>query len=220
MSQTDALPNLKLRVLIADDVQETRRSVRLMLSMNPDVVVVAIATDGVQAVELAREHHPDIVVLDINMPRLDGLAAFKEISQIYPDTGCIIISAQHETNVVGAAMALGAQEYLLKPFTVDEFDDAVKRVATLVMESRRKLFEADQLRKQSEVYLKQLADEYAKSRRTDDEAMGVFEQLAENPNCEIRWLRTLAMLYIIRQEWGKLKTLTTRLERQFGSGVK
>jgi YesN/AraC family two-component response regulator len=220
MSQTDALPNLKLRVLIADDVQETRRSVRLMLSMNPDVVVVAIATDGVQAVELSREHHPDIVVLDINMPRLDGLAAFREISQIYPDTGCIIMSAQRETNVVGAAMALGAQEYLLKPFTVDEFDDAVKRVAALVMESRRKLFEADQLRKKSEVYLKQLADEYAKSRRTDDEALGVFEQLAENPNCEIRWLRTLAMLYIIRQEWGKLKMLAARLERQFGSGAK
>ena len=217
MSQTDAQPKTKLRVLIADDVQETRRSVRLMLSMNTNVVVVAIATDGVLAVELAKEHHPDIVVLDINMPRLDGLAAFKEISRIYPDTGCIIMSAQRETNTLGAAMSLGAQEYLLKPFTIDEFDAAVNRVAALVMESRRKLLEADQLRKKSEVYLKQMADEYAKSRRTDDEAMGVFEQLAENPNCELRWLRTLAMLYIIRQEWGKLKTLATRLENQFGS---
>lgn len=220
MTETGLPPKAKLRVLIADDVQETRRSVRLMLSMNPDVIVVAIATDGVQAVELAKEHHPDIVVLDINMPRADGLAAFKEISRIYPDTGCIIMSAQRETTTLGTAMSLGAQEYLLKPFTVDEFDAAVKRVAALVMESRRRLVEADQLRKKSEVYLKQLADEYAKNKRTDDQALGVFEQLAENPNCELRWLRTLAMLYIIRQEWGKLKTLASRLDKQTGSAGK
>jgi YesN/AraC family two-component response regulator len=216
MSQTDALPKAKLRVLIADDIQETRRSVRLMLSMNPEVIVVAIATDGLQAVELAKEHHPDIMVLDINMPRANGLAAFKEISQIYPDTGCIIISAERETNTLAMAMSLGAQEYLLKPFTIDELNDAVNRVAAQVIESRRKLAEAEQLRKKSEGYLKQMADEYAKSRRTDDQALGVFEQLADNPACELRWLRTLAMLYIIRQEWGKLKTLASRLEKQSG----
>jgi YesN/AraC family two-component response regulator len=220
MSPNDALPKGKLRVLIADDVQETRRSVRLMLSMIPEVIVVAIATDGIQAVELAKEHHPDIVVLDINMPRADGLTAYKAISQVHPDTGCIIMSAQQENSVVGAAMALGAQEYLLKPFTIDEFSDAVNRVAAQVMESRRKLAEADQLRKKSEVYLKQLADEYAKSRRTDDQALGVFEQLAENPLCELRWLRTLAMLYIIRQEWDKLKNLSARLEQQYGNAGK
>jgi len=220
MSQTDALPKAKLRILIADDIQETRRSVRLMLSMNPDVIVIAIATDGVQAVELAKEHHPDIVVLDINMPRADGLAAFKEISRIYPDTGCIIMSAQKETTTLSTAMSLGAQEYLLKPFMIDELNDAVNRVAAQVMESRRKLAEAEQLRKKSDAYLQQLADEYAKSRRTDDQALGVFEQLAENPNCELRWLRTLAMLYIIRQEWGKLKTLASRLEQQSRSSAK
>lgn len=220
MSQTDALPKAKLRVLIADDIQETRRSVRLMLSMNPDVIVVAIATDGLQAVELAKEHHPDIMVLDINMPRVDGLAAFKEISQIYPDTGCIIISAERETNTLATAMSLGAQEYLLKPFTIDELNDAVNRVAAQVIESRRKLAEAEQLRKKSEGYLKQMANEYAKSRRTDDQALGVFEQLADNPACELRWLRTLAMLYIIRLEWGKLKTLAARLERQPGGSDK
>lgn len=96
MSATDAGSTPKLRVLIADDFHETRRSVRLMLSMNPDVVVVAIAKDGREAVELAREHHPDIVILDINMPQLDGLTAFKQISEIYADTGCILISAQRE----------------------------------------------------------------------------------------------------------------------------
>ena len=214
MAQTDVSSKYKVRVLIADDIQETRRSVRLMLSMNPDVIVVAIAKDGLEAVELAKEHHPDVVVLDINMPKVDGLAAFKEISQTYPDTGCIIISGESDTSNLGTAMSLGAQEFLLKPFSIEELNEAVNRVAAQVGKSRKKLLEADQIHQKSEAYLKQLANEYAKSKRTDTLALGVFEQLAENPECELRWLRTLAMLYIIRQEWGKLEALADRLEKQ------
>jgi len=214
MTQIDVSSKNKVRVLIADDFQETRRSVRLMLSMNPDVVVVAIAKDGAEAVQLAREHHPDIVILDINMPKVDGLAAFKEISQTYPDTGCIIISAQGDTAYLNTAMSLGAQEFLLKPFSIEELNEAVNRVAAQVGKNRRNLLEADQIHQKSEAYLKQMANEYAKSKRTDILALGVFEQLAENPECELRWLRTLAMLYIIRQEWGKLKALADRLEKQ------
>jgi YesN/AraC family two-component response regulator len=213
MTQTDSSSNKKIRVLIADDVQETRRSVRLMLSMNPDVVVVAIAANGRQAVEMAKEYHPDIVVMDVNMPEMNGLAAFKEISQFYPDTGCIIISAEKDTNNLGMAMSLGAQEFLIKPFSIEELNDAVTRVGAQADESHKKLADADKLHKKSEDYLKKLADEYAKSKRTDDQALDVFEQLAENPECEIRWLRTLAMLYIVRQQWGKLKTLSDRLEQ-------
>ena len=214
MTQTEPPSHKKLRVLIADDIQETRRSLRLILSMNPDVIVVAIATNGRQAVEMAKEYHPDVLVMDVNMPELDGLAAFKEISQVYPDTGCVIISAEKDTNNLSMAMSLGAQEFLLKPFTIEELNDAVNRVGAQVNESHKKLAEADKLHKKSEDYLRKLADEYAKSKRTDDEAIGVFEQLVENPECELRWLRTLAMLYIVRQEWGKLKALAARLEQQ------
>jgi YesN/AraC family two-component response regulator len=214
MTQADVSSKTKVRVLIADDVQETRRSLRLMLSMNESVIVVAIAKDGAEAVDLARENHPDIVVLDINMPKLNGLEAFKEISQIYPDTGCIIITADRDTSPLGMAMSLGAQEFLLKPFSIEELNEAVNRVAAQVGKSRRNLLEADQINQKSEAYLKQLANEYAKTKRTDILALGVFEQLAENPECELRWLRTLAMLYIVRQEWGKLKALATRLEEQ------
>jgi len=214
MMQAEVSSKSKVRVLIADDFPETRRSVRLMMSLNPEVIVVAIAKDGSEAVELAREHHPDIVILDINMPKLDGLEAFKEISQIYPDTGCIIITADRDTTPLSMAMSLGAQEFLLKPFTIDELNAAVNRVIVVVEKSRRKLVEAGKLHQKTETYLKQLADEYAKSKRTDDVALGVFEQLAGNLECELRWLRTLAMLYIVRQEWGKLKALADRLEKQ------
>jgi YesN/AraC family two-component response regulator len=214
MQQTYVAPRNKLRILIADDVQETRRNTRLMLATIDDVEVVAIASNGVQAVQLAQEHHPDIVLLDINMPELDGLSAYLRIAQIHPDTGCIIISAEKDTTTLRTAMSLGVQEYLIKPFTVDELEVAVKRVHDRVKEKRQKIAELRELSRKKEDYLKQLANEYSKTRRTDDKAMEVFEQLAENPQCEGRWLQTLAMIYVVRQKWGKLKVLAEKVEQR------
>jgi YesN/AraC family two-component response regulator len=229
MTLDNASPAKKLRVLIADDFQETRRSIRLMLSMNPDVIVVAIAKDGKEAVEMAREHQPDILVMDINMPKIDGLAAFKVIREIFPATGCVIITGQRETGPLDMAMTLGVYEYLLKPFTIEELNNAVNRVAALVMENRQKLADANPnytneaapvSAVESTANLKTLAEEFAKNRRTDDEALAVFEKLADDQACDLRWLRTLAMQYVIRQEWGKLKTLSERLEQQAGNREK
>lgn len=204
----------KSRVLIADDVQETRRNTRLMLATIDDVEVVAIAANGLQAVQLAKEQHPDIVLLDINMPEMDGLTAFRNIVQIHPDTGCIIISAEKDTMTLRTAISLGVQEYLIKPFTIDELEVAIARVNDKVEETRKKLAQVNDLKKKKEDYLKQLATEYSKARRTDEKAMEVFEQLADYPNCEPRWLQTLAMIYVVRQEWGRLKILSTKLEQQ------
>jgi len=228
MALHDASAVKKYKVLIADDFQETRRSIRLMLSMNPEVIVVAIAKDGKEAVEMAREQQPDILVMDINMPKIDGLAAFKEIREIFPATGCVIITGQRETSPLDMAMTLGVYEYLLKPFTIQELNDAVNRVAALVVENRQKLAEANDKPRNESVSapaadakpdLNTLAEEYAKARRSDDEALVVFEKLAENPACELRWLRTLAMQYVIRQQWGKLKALSSRLEEQASGKV-
>ena len=99
MTETAVPPRRKLRVLIADDIQETRRNTRLMLATIDDVEVVAIASNGLQAVELAKQQHPDILLLDINMPELDGLSAYKRIVQMYPDTGCIMISDRKSTRL-------------------------------------------------------------------------------------------------------------------------
>jgi len=201
-------------VLIADDVQETRRNTRLMLATIDDVEVVAIASNGLQAVQFAKEQHPDIVFLDINMPEMDGLTAYKEILKIYPDTGCVIISAEKDTTTLRTAMSIGVQEYLIKPFTVEELEISVARVHERVLKTRIKLAQETQLQKKQEAYLTQLATEYAKSRRTDDKAIEVFEQLAENPKCEMRWINNLAMIYIVRQKWGKLKVLAEKVEKR------
>jgi len=96
--------------------------------------------------------------------------------------------------------------------TVEELEDAIGRVRILVEQYRVKLAQDTQVRKQREAYLLQLAAEYAKTRRTDEKAMEVFEQLAQNPECDMRWLQTLAMIYVVRQEWGRMRALATKLE--------
>ena len=214
MVQTSIPQKKKLRVLIADDIQETRRNTRLMLATIDEVEVVAIAANGVQAVQLAEEHHPDILLLDINMPEMDGLTAYRKIAQTHPDIGCIIISAEKDTTTLRTAMSIGVQEYLIKPYTIDELETAIGRVYPHVLEVRKKMIQAEQLRRRNEAYLQQLANEYAKTRRTDDKAIEVFEQLAKNPQCEPRWLQNLAMIYVVRQKWGRLKLLSEMLEQR------
>jgi YesN/AraC family two-component response regulator len=212
MVQTNVSPRKKLRVLIADDVQETRRNTRLMLATIDDVEVVAMASNGIQAVQLAEQHHPDILLLDINMPELDGLSAYRRIAQVHPDIGCIIISAEKDTTTLRTAISSGVQEYLIKPFTIEELETAIARVVPRVQETRRKMIQAEQLRRRNEAYLQQLASEYARTRRTDDQAIEVFERLADDPQCEARWLQNLAMIYVVRQMWRRLKILAEKVE--------
>ena len=214
MTQPEISHKRKLKVLIADDIQETRRNTRLMLATIDDVEVVAIAANGLQALQLAKEHQPDIVLLDINMPEMDGLTAYREIAKVNPITGCIIISAEKDAATFRTAISVGVQEYLVKPFTVEELETAIARVRERVEQQRTKLAQMRDLNKRNEDYLKQLANEYSKTRRTDEKAMEVFEKLAESPACEMRWLQTLAMIYVVRNEWGRMKILATKLEQR------
>ena len=203
----------KLRILIADDVQETRRNTRLMVSTIDHLEVVAIASNGQQAIEMTREHQPDILLMDINMPLVDGLTAIRQILKFAPNTGCIIISAERNPNAFREAMSLGVREYLIKPFTVDELEAAVERVYKRMDESIQVNTQADQLRRKNEEYLKQLGNEYIKSKRTDDQAVAVFEQLVDTPNCEQRWIQTLAIIYVLRKQWDRLKLLIRKIEQ-------
>ena len=214
LSRPLRMPYEKLRILIADDVQETRRSTRMMLAINPDVVVVAIAKDGESAVELADQHKPDIAIMDINMPKMDGLTAYEKMLDNHPALACIIISAEKDSQTLRNAMSIGAREYLIKPFTVDELNLAVHRVGKIVKGEMARSAHTARLVEQRSAYLKRLAHEYARSHRTDDQALEVFEHLARDPQCEIRWLMNLAMLYVIRKKWGKLRALASRLEGQ------
>ena len=173
-----------------------------MLALNQAVKIVAIAQNGRQAVEMTRKYQPEIAIIDINMPEIDGIAAISLMRQQNPDLYCIVISVEREEYIVDAAREAGASEYLVKPFTVDELNEAVERATPVVMGSRQ--------RKRQLVYM---ANEYIKHRRINDEALEVFEQLAANPGSELRWTMSLGIIYMLRRDWGKLKALAERMEK-------
>ena len=204
----------RLRAIIADDVQEMRRSTRLMMTLVPTIEVVAIAHNGRQAIEMAREYKPDIALLDINMPEMDGLTAIETLMRENPHLACVVMSAQRERAYLQRAMAVGAKGYLVKPFTSDALVSELQRVTKIIEAQKKRVGKVDKVRQQRDEYLVELATAYRKARRTDAKAIAVYEELAKNPQCDKHWLVTLAMVYVIRQMWGKLKVLSERLENQ------
>lgn len=219
MTQTGTLPD-KLSVLIADDVTETRRSTRLMMTLLPNAEIVAIAKNGREAVELARQHRPDLVLIDVNMPQMNGISAVRAIMDERPFTACIVISAERDTQTLIDAISAGARGYLTKPFTSDQLQEAIRRVMKLVRARREggdsggSEPEAARFKQQRDRFLKELANEYIRTRRTDEKAMEVLEVLAQDPQCETRLLTALAMIYALNHKWGRLRVLADRLEQQ------
>lgn len=121
----------KIRVLIVDDLPETRENVRKLLQFESDIEVIAQAGNGEQAVEMARQHRPDIILMDINMPGLDGIGASQAIVEHVPSTQIIIMSVQSEADYLRRAMLAGARDFLMKPFSGDELVSAIRRVNTM-----------------------------------------------------------------------------------------
>jgi YesN/AraC family two-component response regulator len=206
------LKNYRLKVLIADDNPDARRGTRLMLSIHPGVEVVAIAQNGYQAIKMARENPPDIVITDIHMPDIDGLDTIIELRKDLPEAMFIVMSADDDSKMMSRAINAGASEYLIKPFDIEDLDQAVRRCAQTWFSQRLQSKSAPSQANTDQENLLRLAHVYSKSRRTDKAALDVFEQLAEQPDCELRWLLTLAMIYVVRQQWGRLKLLAERME--------
>ena len=117
-----------IRVLIVDDLSETRENVRKLLQFESDIEVIGQAGTGEQAIEMAQEHQPDIILMDINMPGIDGIGASQKISELVPASQVIIMSVQSDSDYLRRAMLAGARDFLTKPFGGDELVAAVRRV--------------------------------------------------------------------------------------------
>src|SRR5579859_6371537 len=107
----------RIRVLIADDQALLRRGLALMLSVEPDMEVVGQACDGAQAVEMAQQMHPDVVLMDLHMPRKGGVAATREITVSLPRTQVLVLTTLDAEETVFEAIRAGARAYLLKDAT-------------------------------------------------------------------------------------------------------
>ena len=121
----------KIRVLVVDDVTETRDNTRRLLSFAEDIQIVGEAANGEQALKKVEQLTPDIILMDVNMPIMDGITATEKISLNYPKVAVIIISVQGEPEYLKKAMKAGAREYLVKPFDTDELSNTIRRTYQL-----------------------------------------------------------------------------------------
>ena len=121
----------KIRVLIVDDIPETRENLRKLLYFENDIEVVGAAISGEEGIQMAKELQPHIVLMDINMPGVDGITASEAISQEVPMAQVIMMSVQGEADYLRRSMLAGAREFLIKPFSSDEWVSSIHRVYEL-----------------------------------------------------------------------------------------
>jgi len=118
----------KIRILVVDDIAETRENLAKLIGFEADMTIVASADGGQQAVELAKKERPDVILMDINMPDMDGITATEIIANTVPESPIIMMSVQGEQDYLRRSMLAGAREFLVKPFSADELVNAIRHV--------------------------------------------------------------------------------------------
>ena len=117
-----------IRVVISDDHELFRRGLKMVLEAEEDIQVVAEAADGQEAVRRVEEHAPDVVLMDVRMPRMGGIEATRIIRQLFPTTRIIVLTVSDEEDDIYGAVKAGANGYLLKEVSIEEVADAVRSV--------------------------------------------------------------------------------------------
>jgi DNA-binding NarL/FixJ family response regulator len=128
-SERTGQPTATVRVVVADDHPIVRAGLVALLSSLPDVEVVATATTGAEAVREVVTTRPDVALLDLNMPELDGIAATREIGRVAPEVGVLVLTMYDDDDSVFAAMRAGARGYLVKGVEQEDIARAIRSVA-------------------------------------------------------------------------------------------
>jgi pilus assembly protein CpaE len=118
----------QIRVLIVDDIPETRDHLTKLLGFESDIDVVGSAASGAQALEMAGRLTPDVVLMDINMPDMDGITATEKLAAAVPNAAVVMMSVQGEADYLRRSMLAGAREFLVKPFSSDELTSSIRQV--------------------------------------------------------------------------------------------
>ena len=117
-----------IHVLIVDDIPETRDHLTKLLGFEGDIDVVGSAASGMEAISLASALNPDVVLMDINMPDMDGIAATEQLARTVPTAAVVMMSVQGEADYLRRSMLAGAREFLVKPFSSDELTASIRQV--------------------------------------------------------------------------------------------
>src|SRR5215207_810318 len=120
----------RIKVLIVDDIPETQDHLSKLLGFESDVEVVGAAAGGAEAIEMATALRPDVVLMDINMPGMDGITATEKLAADVPTAAVIMMSVQGEADYLRRSMLAGAREFLVKPFSSDELTASIRQVWT------------------------------------------------------------------------------------------
>jgi pilus assembly protein CpaE len=126
----------QIRVLIVDDIPETRDHLTKLLGFEKDIEVVGAAASGAEALQMAATILPDVVLMDINMPDMDGITATELLSAQVPTTAIVMMSVQGEADYLRRSMLAGAREFLVKPFSSDELTASIRQVHAREHEKR------------------------------------------------------------------------------------
>ena len=129
----------QIRVLIVDDIPETRDHLTKLLGFESDIDVVGSAASGAEAIALATSLTPDVVLMDINMPDMDGIAATELLGRAVPTASVVMMSVQGEADYLRRSMLAGAREFLVKPFSSDELTASIRQVHTREREKASRL---------------------------------------------------------------------------------
>ncbi|MFC1959286.1 response regulator [Chloroflexota bacterium] len=121
-------PEEKIRVLVVDDIPETREQIKKLLMFEPDIDVVGTAGSGLEGLEQAGELRPDVILMDINMPDMDGIQATEQIATAVPSAAVVMMSVQSEADYLRRAMLAGAKDFLTKPVSGDDLYNTLRKV--------------------------------------------------------------------------------------------
>jgi DNA-binding NarL/FixJ family response regulator len=123
------MTTMPIRIMLVDDHQVVRQGVRMFLTLDPDLEIIGEATDGKASIEMARQLKPDVILMDLLMPVMDGVTAIGILRKELPDTEIIALTSVLEDNAVMGAMRAGAIGYLLKDTAAEELIRAIKAAA-------------------------------------------------------------------------------------------